>query len=203
MKRHEKMYKSLGNAVANNDEIIDNIKGFTKKEEKEFYEQKAKDYISFSKWFLKEHYDLELEIPLKINGRLKRALGRFEYTVDSDNNEEAKKVQLSKDLVRYHTEEETHKVLIHELIHYALFTLDKPFDDGDEYFENELRKHNSTSNSDEPMRIIPTQPTKRKVRILTHQCQDCGLTFERRKDMTNSYRCRCGGQLEITDIREL
>lgn len=201
MTRHEKMYKSLGNVETNNDEIIDNIKGFTKKEEKEFYEKKTKDYISFSKWFLKEHYDLKLEIPFKINGRLKRALGRFEYTVDVVNNEEkAKKIQLSKDLVRYHTEEETHKVLIHELIHYALFTLDKPFDDGDEYFENELRKHNSTSNSDKPMRIIPT---KRKVRTLTHQCQDCGLTFERRKDMTNSYRCGCGGHLAITDIREL
>lgn len=201
MTKHEKMYKSLGNVETNNDEIIDNIKGFTKKEEKEFYEKKTKDYISFSKWFLKEHYDLKLEIPFKINGRLKRALGRFEYTVDVVNNEEkAKKIQLSKDLVRYHTEEETHKVLIHELIHYALFTLDKPFDDGDEYFENELRKHNSTSNSDKPMRIIPT---KRKVRTLTHQCQDCGLTFERRKDMTNSYRCGCGGHLAITDIREL
>lgn len=203
MKRHEKMYKSLGNAVANNDEIIDNIKGFTKKEEKEFYEQKTKDYISFSKWFLKEHYDLELNIPFKINGRLKRFNGRFVYTVYPNGSEKAKQIELAKDLVRYHTEEETHKVLIHELIHYALFTLDKPFDDGDEYFENELRKHNSTSNSDRPMRIIPTQPTKRKVKILTHQCQDCGLTFERRKDMTNSYSCRCGGHLEITDIREL
>ena len=199
MKRHEKMYKSLGNAVANNDEIIDNIKGFTKKEEKEFYEQKTKDYISFSKWFLKEHYNLDLKIPFKINGRLKRFNGRFVYTVYPNGSEKAKQIELSKDLVRYHTEEETHKVLIHELIHYALFTLEKPFDDGDEYFENELRKHHSISNSDEQMRVTP----KRKVKYLTHQCQDCGLTFERRKDMTNSYRCRCGGHLEITDIREL
>lgn len=51
----------------------------------------------FAEDFLLENYQLTLTIPIEINGRLKRRMGRFHFTRDG----EPVKIDLSKNLIEY------------------------------------------------------------------------------------------------------
>lgn len=93
--------------------------------------------------FLKINYGLELKQPIRINNRLRNALGRFIHYLDGDKNKCY--VELAGKTFNYGTEEIILDVLKHELIHYALYMLNKPHYDGHPIFENELKKHNVSS----------------------------------------------------------
>lgn len=93
----------------------------------------------YAESFLNKNYRLSLKIPLTINNRLRVTQGSF---VTNYNETEARRIELSGDLIQYGTENVILDTLRHELVHYALFSLGKPFDDGDDYFENELKKLN-------------------------------------------------------------
>lgn len=95
----------------------------------------------FAEDFLLENYQLTLTIPIEINGRLKRRMGRFHFTRD----EEPVKIDLSKNLIEYNEFEIVKNVLMHELIHYALFVQNKPYWDGHPVFEKELEQHAASS----------------------------------------------------------
>lgn len=102
--------------------------------------------VKFANEFLKEHFNLSLEIPISYNGRLKNTLGQL---VVSPVTNRAMKIELSKKeaisaflMKDFSTIED---VLRHELCHYALFLMDKPFMDGDKYFEDTLIKTNAPS----------------------------------------------------------
>lgn len=102
--------------------------------------------VNFANEFLKEHFNLSLEIPICYNGRLKNTLGQL---VISPVTNRAMKIEVSKKEViaaflmkDFSTIED---VLRHELCHYALFLMDKPFQDGDKYFEDTLIKTNAPS----------------------------------------------------------
>lgn len=91
--------------------------------------------------FLKSSYGLNLNIPIKRNNRLSRAMGRYLATWDD--------VPVNIDIAGFMFDHGTREVIIdtakHEATHYALHVLGKPNSDGDEYFENELRKNGVTS----------------------------------------------------------
>lgn len=90
--------------------------------------------------FLKEAYGLELEIPVRINKRLRRSLGRF-----IEKRGEAYKIEFSAILITNGTADQMISVIVHECIHYALFKLGRNYKDGQEEFENELIKYGSHS----------------------------------------------------------
>lgn len=94
----------------------------------------------YAKEFLERVYNLELDIPIEINGRLTRSLGRF-----CTRKGKAHKIDLAKLLLTYGADRVVLDVLTHELIHYALYSTGKPYRDGQKYFENELKKHGSHS----------------------------------------------------------
>jgi SprT-like protein len=91
--------------------------------------------FNYGKQYAKEFWDLELNIPIYINGRLTRLLGRFVYN-RYDRTET--RIELSKDLVDNFKDEDVLDVLKHELTHWALYKLGKPHNDGHTVFENEL-----------------------------------------------------------------
>ena len=97
-------------------------------------DQKQLTHLAIS--FLKEKYSLELNVPIKINNRLKVALGQFIC-----NRNGAECIDISGNLIKYGTEHVIIDTLYHELVHYALYTLEKPYHDGQRYFEDELHKH--------------------------------------------------------------
>lgn len=101
----------------------------------------VKKLTVFAEEFLLRNYQLTLTIPIEINGRLKRRMGRFHYTRDG----KPLKIDLSKNLVEYNEFNIVKNVLVHELIHYALFVQNKPYTDGHPVFEQELKQHASSS----------------------------------------------------------
>ena len=95
------------------------------------------ELTAYAEQFLKETYGMELGIPIEINGRLRRAQGRY---ISSYDDNEPKRIELAKFLINYGTDSVIKDTLKHELVHYAFHVQGLPFDDGDKVFEDELRR---------------------------------------------------------------
>lgn len=93
--------------------------------------------------FLQEHYSLELKIPIEVNNRLSVTMGALVFYEDKPIV-----IEISGPVMKYGTKAAILDILKHELIHYALFILGKPYFDGQTYFENELKKHGVKSTED-------------------------------------------------------
>ena len=94
------------------------------------------DFLNkFAREFLDEHYQLELKIPILINNRLSATLARFAY-----KKNQALRIELSGNLIKYGHPYYKLDTLKHELIHYALFVKGLPNADDDEEFINELKR---------------------------------------------------------------
>lgn len=92
--------------------------------------------INIAKQFTQDEYKVEFNIPVKINNRLRRTLGRYRET----RTGKPIQIDLSGKLLTHAHEQVAIGVMKHEAVHYALKKLNKPYNDGDEYFEKELRR---------------------------------------------------------------
>lgn len=127
-----------------------------------------------AKDFTIKEYNVELTVPIVINNRLSKHLGRFR----SFKNGNAIDIQLSKELLSYHSEEVIIDVLKHELTHYSLFELGLPFQDSDYTFINACKSRN----------IALSGVYKSKV-VLIYGCEDgCQLKRSRRMQ-TSKWVC--------------
>lgn len=104
------------------------------KKEEEILNDKAKFYA-------KELWNLELDIPVILNGKLKRRMGSLvcKNKIEVNFKPLPLKIEIAKDLLephynKYHIDD----VLIHELCHWYCIKIDKPSDDGSKFFEEEL-----------------------------------------------------------------
>lgn len=98
-------------------------------------------YVDFANEFLTKEYGLTLQAPLKLNGRLTQSLGRHLGRINTLTGERSTvAIELSKRLVEHYTEDTVLDVLKHELVHYAMFTLNREYRDGYRGFENELSR---------------------------------------------------------------
>lgn len=139
------------------------------------------DARKFCKKFLKEEFDLNLDIPVKINARLSKTLGFFTHY---SGRGRAVELNFSKKLFEVYSMEDIIGVLKHECTHYALYELGKPFHDGDEYFENYLKKVGASS----------TGTIRAKHPMHTWECDTCSNKYVKHKKMnySNSYCSGCG-----------
>lgn len=101
--------------------------------------------IDYSRKFLKKEYNLELTHDIIINGRLTSTYGQVVYHHDYSD---VVSIQLAKRVVEHAHDLVLIDTIKHELIHYALWKLGKPFSDADEYFQNELIKHGADGSCD-------------------------------------------------------
>lgn len=99
--------------------------------------EELEDYV---RRFLKENYGVRLHIPVRLNGRLTRVLGRFRH-----KDGVAHALEFNKKFFENGKEDDIIGVIKHESIHYALYETARPYKDGTPYFENELVKHNAPS----------------------------------------------------------
>lgn len=118
---------------------------------------------NYCRAFLKDHYNINLAIPVVLNPLLSKTLGSFIYNRVTNKPME---LEFSKKFMMYGNVEDKHKVIKHECIHYALFIQGKPSKDGDSYFESELLKHNSTSTETISFKI------ERNVRVYKCSCKE-------------------------------
>lgn len=93
-----------------------------------------------AKQFAKQYWNLDFNIEIRLNGRLSRSRARF--CVRSGIFQ---MIEFQPSVLKYDSDENIIKTLKHEICHWALYNLKKPFRDGDEYFEKELIRIGSHS----------------------------------------------------------
>lgn len=141
--------------------------------------------------FLKDNYGMELTVPLELNSRLKTTCGRFISRRYYNGHKEPKIVELNKTFVEHNEPTIVLDVLRHELVHYALFMLDKPHKDGHPVFENELKRLGIVSQG-----TIDQYKIASKMQI--YACDDCNHEYKvprRLRDNGRYHKCNCGGNL--------
>jgi SprT-like protein len=147
--------------------------------------------------FLRDNYQLQMSIPLELNGRMKRTCGWFKSVRYRDGRSpKAVKIELNKFFVENNDPITVLDVLRHELVHYALFQQGKPNKDGHPVFEAELKRLGIISQSTINNYVIVSKPVKKNV----YQCatETCGRTYETARALSNGGRfhsCKCGGGL--------
>jgi SprT-like protein len=77
-------------------------------------------------------------IPITVNSRLKKVGGRFIF----NKSKSIMRIEMSEQVMKYATRQTIEKVLLHELTHWALCKLNKPFLDNDAYFIKETIRVN-------------------------------------------------------------
>lgn len=108
--------------------------------------------------FLQENYGMGLTIPIEIDESFSHEEGAYEFT-----KKEPRGIYLAGFLLEFGTDEVVYDVLRHELVHYALHRLNKPFEDGHPVFEAELKR----------LGIGSTQSSK-VGRYHIYSCDKCG-----------------------------
>ena len=129
--------------------------------------------------FMWETFGMECMIPIKLNGRLKVAMGRFVYTKKG-----AKFIDIAKQLIEHNEWAKVVGVLHHELIHYGLHEKGLPFGDADAYFQETCNMLN-----------VPLwAEVKTKVPVV--QCDACGKEWRTRQRVKGMVHRNCGGKIK-------
>ena len=106
-----------------------------------------KELEAYANKFLEENYNVSLTVPIKISGRLTSAGGYFKGRIEGGVRRPLE-IHISERFIAsaLHDGQEGLEAILdtlkHELVHYALFKLDRDFRDGDHDFESELAKLN-------------------------------------------------------------
>lgn len=99
--------------------------------------------------FIEKNYGdkgLKFDIPLLINSRLVSTMGRYVHKRQSGRERNSMdKIEMSKKLLNYASDDTLYGTLRHELTHFALHRLGFPYKDGEKYFEEELKKNDAPS----------------------------------------------------------
>lgn len=156
-----------------------------------------------AKYLLRTKFEkeLNLNIPIEINGRLTRTLGAFYHT-----NTKALKIGISKKqiigAVADNNLEPILDTLRHEVVHYAMFTLKKGYNDGDKDFEDALAKIGVSASGATSKQKINSQKELIWYSMKdNYACPDCGDEYKvtHKKSAVNYYGClRCAKVLKKT-----
>lgn len=140
------------------------------------------ELVSVAKDFLHTNYNLELKIPIEFNTRVKKAFGRFLFKENKRTNEKTPlKIEMSVDFMMSHPKDHIIDVFKHELVHYALCALGKPFADNHPIFESELKRLNVTR----------THTYQYAGDLHKYSCEICGNEFKRKRRLNQFARCGC------------
>lgn len=138
------------------------------------------ELVEVANKFLSENYNLNLNIPIEFNARMTRVLGRFIFKKVGHDNVPLK-IEMSIDFMKSHPKENIFDVFKHELVHYALCVMKKPFNDGQAVFENELRR----------LDIKRTNSFKLAGDVHKYVCDNCGSEYTRKRKLNKHARCNC------------
>lgn len=129
---------------------------------------------SFSEIWVREEFNIELVVGIELNGRLKKALGRFL----SHGPQMPISIELQKNLLKFYSYEEIVDVLKHELVHYSLCYLGLPYKDKDSWFISSCLNRN--------IRLTEQIAPKGYKNIYQCGCK----TIETLKKISKKYHCQ-------------
>ena len=149
----------------------------------------------YAKKFLKETYNLELTIPIELNGRMSKTCGWFRHMRNRVTGEgKPVKIEMNRFFVENNDPITVLDVLRHELVHYALYIQKIPYKDGQPAFERELKRLGIVSQSTIDKYEIKSKP----IRMSKYSCDSCNMTYHTKRALQNEgrgHRCKCGGRL--------
>lgn len=90
----------------------------------------------YASQFLKNTYDIDIDVPVKINHRLRSTYGRFVLRQGKPYS-----IEIASFVMDYADAPVILDILRHECIHYALFKKKLPYKDKDKLFKQELLRH--------------------------------------------------------------
>lgn len=143
--------------------------------------------------FLKKEFNLTLEIPIKISGRMKKAAGSYRCQINRITGEIIpEKIQIARFTIKYNTKKDVIETLEHELVHYALSVKGEKFSDKDLNFINTCDR----------LGVPLDHDLKSEYKV--YKCNKCGKTFKSHRDIAD--RCihnHCGGKFELIGLELL
>lgn len=139
----------------------------------------------YAEQFLKENFNLQLDIPVRISKRMKSKLGAFQMKLQQ-NQVISKEIVMSENFLLNNSKATILDVLYHECVHYALYTLKKPYRDSDPEFTKTLER----------LGIAKTRTYKYKGQAYLYECKNCRYQFTKRvKGYNKRYICKyCRGK---------
>lgn len=161
-----------------------------------------------AKEFAKQYWDMDFNVPIEVNSRLTRALGRMRFKVSYQYRRKIytpNKLELAARLMENYKDETIISVLKHELCHWALAVQGKPFEDGHPVFEREIiRVGASSTNTIEPAGTLYTVKCSKCKNIVSKNEKQSRLIkyVEGTRRSTYSSRC-CGAKMEWGPILEV
>lgn len=136
---------------------------------------------------LEKHYGIVMSLDIALNGSLKTTVARvYPENIEDDTVY----MEVSKRLYRYDVPWSlVNKVISHEATHVALALQGRDFDDGDEDFENELRKYKlSTHNDNED---LTENIHAWNEQLFVYECKGChAKTYPSYKLDTSKWKCK-------------
>lgn len=145
-------------------------------------------------YFLRNNFDLNLDIPIEINARLTRTHGYFSHT-----QKKALKISMSKKFISSAVLmgeiDAVIDTLRHELVHYALFKLGKKYSDGDYEFENKLKELNiGASGMTNSSKVVTRKASRYSELTPQYHCSKCGKNYFVKSGLTtNRIYVNCSG----------
>ena len=135
-----------------------------------------------------------LDVPVSINGRLTRAMGRVIYEVINDIYV-PKRIEFSRNLIENASDEDIIQVIKHEYVHFFLFTEDPTVNHNhDAVFKHKCAEigctHDKAAGYVEGFRDAEA---KSKYEVWCDDCNDIIGTYARKcKTLNNIAYCTCG-----------
>ncbi|MFD2830394.1 SprT-like domain-containing protein [Corticicoccus populi] len=141
---------------------------------------KTVDLEYYADQFLKRHFNIPLSIPIRISGRMTSKLGAFKIQYQGRKMVSSEIVMSANFIHNNHTDTIL-DVLYHECVHYALFSLGRPFRDSDKEFISTLKS----------LGISETKTYQYKGITHLYACSRCNYQFTKNmKGYEKRYRCR-------------
>lgn len=129
--------------------------------------------------FAQEYWGMEVNLPIKLNGRLTRALGMYRSQRSRLTGQITPvRFDIAQRLLENYDEATINGVIKHELCHWALSVQGKPFSDGHPVFERELVRIGAPSTN-----VIQYSGELHEVK-----CKSCDRVVARKKNYNAAMR---------------
>lgn len=177
------------------------------KRQREKEEQYLEQLKKIMNDFILKNYGVRLDIPVEWSGRLRVRWGYFSFKQATEKGyyngkllergqvlPGTKKIVLSKKLMQARNKDMVIKIAKHEALHYALFILGKNYQDGEDDFERELRRHGLVTTS------VSLEELNLKHKAYIWVCSSCKKILiaggKTRKDYTRYISRCCDARME-------
>lgn len=136
----------------------------------------------------------QITVPIVVNGRLSRTLGRVKFEIINGNTCITTKIEFSKALLENGTDNDIVNVIKHEYVHYYLLETTAYNHGHDAVFKKKCAEigcsHDKTANT---LENNYTEKKKFKYEVWCPSCVSLLGTYSRRgKTLNNISNCKCG-----------